>query len=62
VCSSVDIVAEKKIAGIRQLASDFKDFEDIVELAMNVTDYCNWGLDVVDIFLLDENIFEFVTN
>lgn len=42
VCASVDVVPEEQVAGVRQITSHFEYLQQIVELSVNITDYCNW--------------------
>lgn len=38
----VDEIPQEQITGIRQITSDLEYFQEIIELAMNVSNYCYW--------------------
>ncbi len=60
--ASVYVIAEPQVTGVRQFAANFDDLEHIIKLSVDVTDNSDGCWEVIDIFLLDENIFEFVAD
>mmetsp|Transcript_15708 Transcript_15708/g.36056 ORF Transcript_15708/g.36056 Transcript_15708/m.36056 type:complete len:312 (-) Transcript_15708:8-943(-) len=55
VIPSVNVIPHKEIVGIRTGSPNPKQFCQIIKLAMNVTAYCHWCLNRLDIGFLLEN-------
>jgi hypothetical protein len=60
--ASVDVIAEPQVTGVGQFTANLDDFEHIIKLSVNVADDGDGGREVVDILLLDEDVFEFVAD
>jgi len=49
IIASVHVVAEEDILYIRYLASLFEEFQQIVELTVNVTANCDWCAQMLEV-------------
>lgn len=43
VISTIDVVSHEEVVGFGGLTTDFEEFTQVVELAVDVTAYRNWG-------------------
>lgn len=50
---------EKEVVCVWTIASDTKDLDQIIELSMNVADYCDWRLYVDDVAFLHKQLLGF---
>ena len=62
VVSTINEVAQKNVSRIRYLASLFKNFKQVVEMTMNLSNYCYWGAHCLNITLVNENLLELFAN
>jgi hypothetical protein len=60
VSSSVDIVSQEDVVGVGWVSSDFEEFDQVIELAVDVSADGHWGFDVDCVFLLLEDLFAHV--
>ena len=58
----INIVTEPQVTSVRELPADLEYLQDVIELTMNVADHSDRGWEVVDVLLLDEDVFEFVAD
>ena len=59
IVSTIDVIASKNVASVWYLATYFKQFEQVVELAMNIPAYCDWSIYRLHIGFLDQDFFYF---
>ena len=55
VVAAVHVVAHEQVVGFRRRAADFEEFDEIVELSVNVSADRDGTLDSRDILLLGQN-------
>ena len=52
VSSSVYIITQKQVVGVRYVSSNFKKLKDVVELSMDIAYKCNWTFQILDVVFL----------
>ena len=57
VIPTVDIITHEQVVGVRWLASNFKEFSEIMELTMDITTNCDWCSYLLDIRFIYQNFF-----
>lgn len=60
VVTSINKIANEDISRLRKLTSNFEEFQNIKELAMNVSAYGNRRTGFLDIWLFKQELFNFV--
>ena len=58
IVASINKIAHKDIFGGGNLASFFKEWEEIMELTVEITANSNWSSDWLDIVFFNENFFD----
>jgi len=61
VVSSIDIISQKEIVCVRDVASNLKKLHEIIELAMNISTYVDWGSHIDNIRLFGKDLFSLIT-
>ena len=57
VVATVDIVTHEEVVGLGALASDLKQFDQVMELAVNVSANCDWGINFAHVRLINKDFF-----
>lgn len=60
--ASVYIVAQEQVIGVGRVATYTKNFNEVVELSVDVADYSHWRTDVDDVAFPHEQLFRLFTD
>ena len=61
VVSTIDVITHKQVIGIRAVATDLEQLDQIVELPMDVSTNCDWASHRLYILLTRYDFFTFLT-
>jgi len=50
--ASIHKVSHEEIVGVRDIGTNLEEFHEVIELSMDVSTDCNWGVDPLNVALL----------
>lgn len=58
--SAIDKITHEQIIGVRDISSDTEELHQVVELAVDITAYCDGSIHADDVPFLDEDLSGFI--